>query len=195
MDIAGGSIKLPQFLVFMTKGRAVTGNFTIANGTCGREDDIASMTRAAFTKEYGSGDGEVALVAALRADGEVVVELTALEAEEVVGHVLFSRLVVAPDTVRMASLAPVCARIDRQRDGIGSALIREGLARCKAQGFEAVLVQGDPNYYRRFGFSVEAAEAVASEYSGPYFQALALKDGALVNGKWRVTYPRAFSSV
>ena len=179
----------------MTKERSVAGHFGIIEGHGGREDDIASITRAAFAQQYGSGDGEAALIAALRGDGDVVVELTALEAGEVVGHVMFSRLSVAPDTLRMASLAPVCARIDRQRGGIGSALIREGLARCKAQEFDAVLVEGDPRYYARFGFSVDAAQAVESDYSGPYFQALALKNHALANGKWRVTYPRAFLSV
>src|ERR1700753_2148132 len=127
----------------MTKGRAVTGKLTILEGHDGREDEIASITRAAFARQYGSGDGEVALIAALRADGDVVVELTALEAGEVVGHVLFSRLTVGPDTVGIASLAPVCARIDRQRSGVGSALIRRGLAHCKALGFDAVLVLGD----------------------------------------------------
>jgi hypothetical protein len=36
---------------------------------------IAEPTRAAFTKEFSSGDGEVALIAALRADSDVAVEL------------------------------------------------------------------------------------------------------------------------
>jgi putative acetyltransferase len=177
----------------MTKGGAVAGNLTILAGIAGREDDIASITRAAFAQEYGSGDGEAALIAALRADGDVAVELTALEAGEVVGHVLFSRLTVVPDTLRIASLAPVCARIGRQRSGIGSALIREGLVRCKAAGFDAVAVLGDPVYYSRFGFLV--AHAIQSEFSGPHFQEMALRDGALANGSWRVTYPRAFSNV
>ena len=179
----------------MTKDRGVAGNLTIVEGSAGHEEDIAAITRVAFAQQYGSGDGEVALVAGLRADGDVVVELTGLEAGEVVGHVLFSRLTVTPETLRMASLAPVCAKIGRQRSGIGSALIREGLARCKALGFDVVLVQGDPNYYARFGFSEDLAKAVVSEYSGPYFQALELRDGALANGSWRVTYPRAFSGV
>ncbi|HUB84591.1 MAG TPA: N-acetyltransferase, partial [Rhizomicrobium sp.] len=161
----------------MTKERSVAGQFSIMEGTGGREDDIASITRAAFAGRYGSGDGEVALIAALRADGDVAVELTALDAGDVVGHAMFSRLAVAPDTLRIAALAPVCARIGRQRSGIGSALIRKGLAVCRAQGFDAVLVLGD-DYYGRFGFSAEAARAVASEFSGPHFQALALKEGA-----------------
>ncbi|HWA30514.1 MAG TPA: hypothetical protein VG867_05430, partial [Rhizomicrobium sp.] len=58
--------------------------------------DIAEIVRAAFAQKYGSGDGEVALIAALRADGDVVVELAALDGDDVVGHVMFSTLTVEP---------------------------------------------------------------------------------------------------
>jgi len=132
------------------------------------------------------------LISALRADGAVVAELAALEDGQIVGHALFSLLTVTPPTRRIAALAPVCARIDRQKTGIGSALIREGIEICRAQGFDAVAVLGDPAYYGRFGFKLETAHALQSVYSGPHFQALALCDGALAGGPWRVSYPKAF---
>lgn len=163
---------------------------------CGAHaDEIAAITRAAFEKEYGSGDGEVTLIADLRADGDVAVELAALEGGVVVGHVMFSRLIVAPANLRVAALAPVSAALGRQRSGIGSALIREGLVRCAAQGFDAVTVLGDPEYYKRFGFTPQAARCFECAYSGPAFQALALRDGALQSGAWKLIYPRAFSNV
>jgi putative acetyltransferase len=155
---------------------------------------IAAMTAAAFERQYGSGDGEAALIAGLRAGGDVVVELAALEGEEVVGHVLFSRLTVEPATLRIAALAPICARVDRQKSGIGTALIRAGLDACREKGFDAVAVLGDPEYYRRFGFTAALGRSLQCEYSGPHFQALELHAGAL-GGKWRVTYPRAFAGV
>ncbi|HEY2034257.1 MAG TPA: N-acetyltransferase [Rhizomicrobium sp.] len=173
----------------------MTNAFTIVTDCAAHSDGIAAATRAAFEKEYGSGDGEVALIAALRADGDVALELAALEADEVIGHALFSVLTVEPATLRVAALAPVSVAVDRQRGGIGSALIREGRARCKALGFDAVTVLGDPDYYRRFGFTLEAAHALKSEYSGEHFQALELNPGALAGGPWTLTYPRAFSSV
>lgn len=153
------------------------------------------MTRLAFEQEYGSGGAEVRIIDVLRAAGDVIVELAAVEADAVVGHAMFSRLTVEPANRKMAALGPVCARIDRQRAGVGSALIREGLARCAAQGCDAIVVLGDPAYYGRFGFTLEAAKALQSEYAGPHFQALELKPAALAGGPWRVAYPRAFSGL
>ena len=171
----------------------MTATFTIVTDCAAHADGIAAVTRAAFEKEYGSGDGEVALIAQLRADGDVAVELAALEDGAVVGRVLFSTLTVEPATIRVAALAPVSARIDRQRSGIGSALIREGLARCKALGFDSVAVLGDPGYYSRFGFTLDATRSLECEYSGDHFQALDMNARAL--GRWKLVYPRAFQGI
>lgn len=156
----------------------------------GWSETVADILSQAF-----SGPGEAALVLSLRADGEAAVDLVALEAGAVVGHVLFSRLTVVPDTLRVAALAPIAVVPFRQKAGIGSALIREGLAHCKALGFDAVAVLGDPAYYRRFGFTRRAALVLESAYSGPAFQALELCDGALSGGPWRLFYPKAFAAV
>lgn len=156
---------------------------------------IGGIVRVAFAEEYGSGDGEVALIAALRAAGDVAVELVALHDGEVVGHAMFSRLTVKPATLKVAALAPVAARIDRQRQGIGSALIRDGLARCATLGFDAVTVLGDPDYYRKFGFSPETARRFDCAYNGPAFQALELHPHASQLGRWTLVYPAAFSAV
>jgi putative acetyltransferase len=169
--------------------------FSVTENCAALADEIAAVTRAAFEAEYGSGEGEARLIAQLRADGDVAVELAALEAGAVIGHVLFSRLIVDPPNRKIAALAPVCARIDRQRGGVGSALIRQGLARCGAQGYDAVAVLGEPDYYRRFGFMRETAASLRSDYSGEHYQALELRPGALTGGPWRVTYPRAFTGI
>lgn len=171
----------------------MTAAFTIVTDCAAHVDGIAAVTRAAFAREYGSGNGEVALIARLRADGDMVVELAALENGAVVGHALFSRLAVTPATIRVAALAPVSAHVERQRGGIGSALIHEGLARCEALGFDAVAVLGDPEYYKKFGFTLGAARVLKSEYSGEHFQALALRPHVLDSGSWTLAYPRAFS--
>jgi putative acetyltransferase len=137
---------------------------------------------------------EAELAQRLRDDGDAVLELAAFEGETVVGHVLFSALTVAPATTRIAALAPVSVLPARQKQGIGSALIREGLARCAALGFDACAVLGDPDYYKRFGFSPGVARTLDSVYSGPAYQALDFRPGALTGGTWRVTYPKAFGA-
>lgn len=163
---------------------------TIVTDCAGRAAEIAEITRAAFLKRYGSGDGEPALIEALRRDGDVVVELAALEDGAVVGHAMFSRAEATP-RCRIAALAPVCARIDRQGQGIGESLIRAGLEACAANGIEAVVVLGDPEYYARFGF---VPTPLRSPYSGPHFQALELRPGALA-GVDAVAHARAFGQV
>lgn len=173
----------------------MTAPFTIVTNAAARAAEIAAITQAAFAREYGVGDGEVALIAQLRADGDVAVELAAAADGEIVGHAMFSRLTATPATLKVAALAPVSARVDRQRYGIGSALIREGLARCAAQGFDAVTVLGDVAYYKRFGFSVETAKVFDCVYAGPHFQALALREGSLSGSRWILEYPKAFAAV
>jgi len=176
----------------MTNGQSPL--LTILRDCSGRAEEIATITRAAFQARYGSGGGEVATIAKLRADSEVIVELAAVENDEVVGHAMFSRLVAEPRPFRAAALGPVCARIDRQRCGIGEALIRAGLADCAQSGVEAVFVLGDPLYYGRFGFNVAKAAGIVCTYSGPHFQALELRPGALAGVK-SVAYAPAFAAV
>ena len=54
-------------------------------------------------------------------------------------------------------VGPVAVRPDRQRDGIGKALMEEMLLRADAAGEQALLLIGDPEYYDRFfGFTAEA---------------------------------------
>jgi len=152
---------------------------TLTQDCTGHVAAIADVVRTAFTRRYGNGDGEVALIEALRADGDVVVEMVALEEGEIVGHVLFSSMAADPEACRIAALAPVAVRTDRQSQGIGDALIRAGLAVCRENGIDAVIVLGDPPYYGRFGFDSALAAHLASPYAGPHLQALEFQAGLL----------------
>jgi putative acetyltransferase len=157
--------------------------------------EIGTEDRAAIhgvvSAAFGRPD-EAELVRRLRDDGDAVLELAAFEGNTVLGHLLFSALTVDPATIRVAALAPVSVAPTHQNQGVGSALIREGLARCGGLGFHACAVLGDPDYYKRFGFSLGAASVLSSVYSGPAYQALEFRSGALAGGIWRVTYPKAF---
>lgn len=52
-------------------------------------------------------------------------------------------------------LGPLAVAPDVRSAGIGSALMREALARAESAGHGAVLLVGDPEYYARFGFVAE----------------------------------------
>jgi putative acetyltransferase len=137
---------------------------------------------------------EAELVDRLRADGLVLASLVACDGGEVVGHILFSALPIetAGRRLRGAALAPMAVRPDRQRQGLGSALVRRGLEACRALGVEAVVVLGHPAFYPRFGFSAETARHLEAPFSGPAFMALELKPGVLDGVSGAVTSPPAF---
>lgn len=134
---------------------------------------------------------EADLVDRLRADGDAAISLVAIADERILGHILFSPL-GAP--FRALALAPVAVSPERQGSGIGSALIRSGLDRARAAGWQGVFVLGEPAFYRRFGFDPELAAGFQSPYAGPYFMALALR-GALPARSGPVDYAPAFAAL
>jgi putative acetyltransferase len=114
-------------------------------------DPIDRVVEAAFGRPQ-----EARLVRALRDSKHYVAELAlvAEEAGEVVGHIMFSYVTLRNDDEerRALCLAPVSVTPDRQRDGIGSALIEAGLKRADDRGEPLVVLLGHPAYYPRFGF-------------------------------------------
>jgi putative acetyltransferase len=67
-----------------------------------------------------------------------------------------------------------------QRRGIGSELIRQGLAACRDEGYGFVVVLGHPEYYPRFGFWRAGEAGLANEYGADEaFMVLELASGGL----------------
>lgn len=58
---------------------------------------------------------------------------------------------------RILNLSPLAVRPDRQLQGIGAALTRESLRRAEELGEPAVMLEGIPGYYPRFGFERASA--------------------------------------
>jgi len=170
-------------------------------GACS-EDDVVIRERqpaddAAIRRlndQAFSGSYESRLVEDLRAAKLAAVELVATEGTAIVGHILFSQLAVTlgAKAVPALTLAPMSVRPDRQRLGIGSALVRAGLDLARRREWHAVIVLGHPDYYPRFGFSAELARPIKAPFSGDAFMALELMPGALPGGDGLVVYPPAF---
>lgn len=123
----------------------------------GDEGAIHSLTALAFrTMPYSSGT-EQHIIDTLRAEGALTVSLVAELDAKIVGHIAFSPVTIAGADAEWYALGPVSVHPDVQRLGIGSALIREGLARLKARGAAGCVLAGDTNYYGRFGFVRDSA--------------------------------------
>ena len=161
----------------------------IRSEIAGDEAGINALNRLAF-----GGPGEWQIIARLRQAKLIAPSLVAGEKGRIVGHILFSWLPVRIDSrdVAAVALAPMAVHPDRQRRGIGSRLVREGLKRLPALGATAVIVLGHPHFYPRFGFSSAMARNLAGPFSGEAFMALELEPGALRGENGKVTYPAAF---
>lgn len=111
---------------------------------------------------------EALLVEALRGSPAFIPELSlvAQVENEVVAHLLFT---VAPIMGEVESwpslaLAPLSVRPSWQRQGVGSALMRHGLAACWSLGHVRVVVLGHADYYPRFGFTSARAAGIAAPF-------------------------------
>lgn len=141
---------------------------------------------------------EARLVAALREQAEPIVSLVAEDGGTIVGHIMYSPVALPGHAgLKIMGLAPMAVAPAHQRRGIGSALVRAGLERCKERGFGAVVVLGHPHYYPRFGFSPSVRFGIGCEYEVPdeAFMVVELQAGYLQGASGKVKYHAAFDNV
>jgi putative acetyltransferase len=154
---------------------------------------VRAVHQAAFDR-----DGEGNLVDVLRERAAPLVSLVADDSGSIVGHILFSPVTLSghPDA-KIMGLAPMAALPARQREGIGSALVRAGLDTCGPLGVDAVVVVGHPEYYPRFGFLPASQFGLSCEYDVPddVFMALELRVGALAGQNGTIRFHPAFAEV
>ena len=94
--------------------------------------------------------------------------LVAESDDRIVGHILFTPVTIGdtPDSLDGMGLAPMAVHPDVQNQGLGSQLVREGLAQLKSQGCPFVIVLGHPAYYPRFGFEPASRDGVTCQWPG-----------------------------
>jgi len=130
----------------------MTDKVVIRSETSADVSAIADVTVAAFKTLAISNQTEHFIVAGLRAARALTVSLVAEADGCVVGHIAFSSVTISDGTLNWYGLGPVSVVPEYQRRGIGSALIREGIARLKDLGARGCCLVGHPEYYGRFGF-------------------------------------------
>ncbi len=127
---------------------------------------------------------EAGIVDALRGSGDEFLSFVAECDGEVVGHILFTPVAIetARGAVRGMGLAPMAVLPERQRQGIGSALVRHGLAALRDRSCPFVIVLGHAEYYPRFGFEPAAGYGIGSQWEGvpdEAFMILVMDQGAM----------------
>jgi len=158
---------------------------------------IAEVVRAAFVRHP---DEVASFVERIRASEHFVPEL-ALVAEDssgVIAHVMLSWVgVEGGSRTRILNLTPMSVPPDRQRIGVGARLIREALGRAEKAGEPAVMVEGIPAYYPRFGFEQASALGFISPSPKITDEAFMVKRprGYRPDLAGRIVYPPAFHAL
>jgi putative acetyltransferase len=152
---------------------------------------IYELNRLAFGRAV-----EAELVDRLRQHGKLLISLVAVEDGEVLGHIAFSRVWLVPATPGLsgAGLAPLAVLPERQGQGIGSELCRQGLERCRRLGLDYAILFGHPGYYPRFGFKPASQYRLTSKWPAPddAFMALELRPAALQTAGGMVEFEPEF---
>lgn len=128
---------------------------------------IDDVTRKAFENHPISRQTEHFIVNALRAANALSVSLVAERDGRVAGHIAFSPLDISDGSRDWYGLGPISVLPEYQRQGVGTALMHEGLSILKGMGAKGCVLVGDPGYYERFGFRNDPRlvyEGIPQEY-------------------------------
>jgi putative acetyltransferase len=161
-----------------------------------REDEALAVGEI-HLETFGRPD-EGRIVERLRARARPYLGLVAIDADDLVGHLVMSPVTLhcyqAPYSIM--ALAPMAVRPTWQRRGIGSALVREGLQACRGARHDVVVVVGHPAYYPRFGFVPARPLGLMSEPPFPdeAFMVAELTPGALRGRRGVVLYGGDFGA-
>ena len=113
---------------------------------------ITEVTVAAFKTLEISNHTEQFIIEALREANALTISLVAEVDGRVIGHIAFSPVTISDGTQNWYGLGPVSVLPEYQKQGVGKALIREGLKRLKDMNAQGCCLVGHPDYYKQFGF-------------------------------------------
>ena len=156
------------------------------------------VVKEAFLHEEFSDKKEHELVKRIRKSDAFVPELSIVAIdEEIVGHIMLSKITIEKDgaSVDSLALAPVSVARGHQKKGIGGKLIKAALEKAKELGYGSVVVLGHPEYYPKFGFKKASEWNIQAPFEVPdeVFMAMELRENALESVEGIVQYSSAFA--
>ena len=167
---------------------------TIREEASGDSKQIRIVIQKAFRQT-----AEADLVDQLLRNCSSRISLVAVSAGPIVGHILFTPVTIQAKKGIIAGmgLGPMAVLPEFQHHGIGSQLVRAGLALIKKRNYPFVIVLGHPTYYPRFGFIPASQHGVRSEYEqvpDEAFMILVLNQRALEGVSGVAKYRPEFAS-
>jgi putative acetyltransferase len=135
----------------------------------GDEAAIKDLVARAFEGKSYANESDAKLVDGLRDAGALVLSLVAVVREKIVGQVALSPATVGD--AKYLCVGPLAVLPDHQCKGVGTALMGHVLGVAQMYGRDGVVLQGDLNYYSRFGFEVVPTVTYAGD-GAEYIQVL-----------------------
>ncbi|MGL6167656.1 MAG: GNAT family N-acetyltransferase [Fusobacteriaceae bacterium] len=158
------------------------------------EDVVCEVVQKSFIRVKNSEHNEHKLVRELLKSDAFIKELslTAKFQGSIVGYILFTKIKVGEET--LLALAPLAVLPKYQKKGIGKSLIEKGHKVGKDLGYKGVVLLGDPNYYKKFGYSSASKWGIKSpvKIADENFMAIELYPDSLIGIKGVVQYPKEF---
>jgi putative acetyltransferase len=158
----------------------------------GDVEAIREVNREAFAQAQ-----EAELVEKLRENCRELLSLVAIVEGQVAGHILFSPATIEGESKTLPGMAlgPMAVLSEYQGRGVGSALIREGIAGLRRILCPFVIVLGHATYYPKFGFEPASRRHVRCEWEVPdeVFMILVLDEGKVKGVEGVARYRPEFS--
>jgi putative acetyltransferase len=131
-----------------------------------KPEDIPSV-RIINERAFGQ-PAEADIVDRLRQNCPEALSLVAEDEGYIVGHILFTPVTVETDekSIQGMGLAPMAVLPERQREGIGSIMVENGLKILQDRSCPFVIVLGHAEYYPRFGFKIASKHGLTSQWDG-----------------------------
>lgn len=154
--------------------------------------EVEEVTREAFWNYHNPGCDEHYLVHIMRRSPAFVKELdyVAVDGDRVVGNIMYAEGYILGDDNKkqpVLSFGPVSVLPECQGKGIGSKLIEHTKIIAKDLGYKAILIFGDPAFYKRVGFVSAETYLIGTSWNTYAVPLLAceLVPGALAGCKGR----------
>lgn len=158
-------------------------------------NEVNLLIESAFNNNF-----EKELVEKIRKNEKHINELSLIaeDINEITGHILFSEIIIKGDKDYLGglALAPLAVKPSYQKQGVGKALIHQGLLLAKALGYKFVVVRGHSDYYTKFDFTKASNFNIECPFEVPdeAYMILELRENSLDGISGTVEYLPEFSS-
>lgn len=158
---------------------------------------VFNLIEKAFLNKVYSNHKEQFLVERLRNATAFIPELSLVAEidDQVVGHILLTKIKNTRQTFDSLALAPVSVLPAFQKQGIGGQLIEFAHKKAKELGHQSIVLLGHKNYYPKFGYSQADQFQIELPFDAPKENCMAIEltNNGLKGVNGLVEYPKEFN--